>query len=168
MSSFFGFDGDAPRGTDLSAADDKTLRMAMAPLSEEELAGLIRFQETYLAHAEAPGGGEKLAEAHEAALQACAPMPLKRVEQGQALLRTFCGKRWAMQRLRDKLGRIASQQGPTADALRERIQEELERLDRDTETFARRYGEETIALLRRHEPELVALHTRLTQVLSRP
>lgn len=165
-NDFFGFDDPHYRSTDLSAADDKTLRLAMVPLTEEELAGLKRFQQTYLAHAEpARGNSEALATAHRDAMKASG-MPEKRVEQGLALLRLFSGKRWTVQKLRAKLTQLESA-GPEKDELREKIHDELDRLERDTQAMARRFGQETLDLLRRHEPELLALHTRLTEVLSR-
>jgi hypothetical protein len=163
--SFFDFGGDFGT-TDLSAADDKTLRLAMAPLSEEELGGLKRFMQTWLTHAEPASGQEALAKAHQEGLQATGGMKPGRVEQGLALLRLFCGKRWTAQRLRTKLQQLESA-GPEKDALREKIHEELDRLERETEELGRRFGPETVLLLRRHEPELLALHTRMTQVLSR-
>lgn len=168
MSSKSMFDFEEPReflGTDLSAADDKTLRLAMHAYTEEELAGLKRFVERYLTHAEPAQGPAALATAHQEAMKDCG-LPPKRVEQGLALLRLFGGKRWTVQRLRAKLQQLESD-GPEKDELRGKIHDELDRLERETNDLARRFGQETLALLRRHEPELLALHTRMTQVLSR-
>ncbi|WP_434346503.1 hypothetical protein ACN6A1_34195 [Myxococcus virescens] len=39
--------------------------------------------------------------------------------------------------------------------------------ERETDALARRYGEDALALLRGREPELLALHTRLTRLLTR-
>ena len=163
MSSFFGFDENDTGGTDLSAADDKTLRLAVHAFTEEELAGLKRFQETYLAHAETTQGAEALAKAHQEAMNATGGMKPRRVEQGMALLRLFGGKRYTVHRLRAKLQELEAA-GPQKDAVREKIHEELERLERETDTLARRFGQETLDLLRRHERELLALHNRLTQM----
>lgn len=166
---FFGFDDNEAQalegigqGTDLSAADDKTLRLAVHPFSEEELASLKRFQETYLAHGEAHPGAEALAKAHTEAMRACGLEP-KRVEQGLALLRLFCGKRHTVHRLRARLPELEAA-GPAKEEVREKVLSELERLERETDHLARRFGQETVALLRRHERELLALHDRLTDM----
>jgi hypothetical protein len=149
----------------VQAADDRTLRLASHPLTEQELHGLIRYQEAFLAVAEPTPGSEVLARAHAEALKASGITDARHVELGQALLRAFCGQRWAVSKLRDKLKQLESQ-GPEADELRGRIRDELVRLER-TDTFARRYGEEPIALLLKHEPKLLELHSRMTRVLSR-
>ncbi len=162
--SFFDFGGEFGT-TDLSSADDRTLRLAVHAFTEEELAGVKRFLQTWLTHAESASSDEAMATAHEAGLQASGLKP-RRVEQGLALLRFFCGKRWTAQRLRAKIQELEAA-GPEKDELRERIHGELERLDRETDDLGRRFGPETMLLLRRHEPELLALHTRMTQVLSR-
>lgn len=163
-NSFFGFDEHEAVGTtDLSFADDKTLRLAMAPLSEEELANLRRFEEAYLAHAEHDHGPEALARAHQEAMKVVGDMKPKRVEQGLALLRLFCGKRYTVHRLRAKVP-VLEAAGDEKEEVRLKVLEELERLERETDTLARRFGPETVALLRRHEAELLALHNRLTQM----
>jgi hypothetical protein len=162
--SFF----DAPNEplTDgVQAADDRTLRLAAYPLTEQELAALIRYQETFLAVAESGAGSEVFARAHAEALKASGLPDTKPVEMGSALLRNFAGQRWAVSKLRDKLKQLESL-GSETDELRGRIQDELRRLDR-TDTLVRRYGEETVALLLKHEETLLGLHTRMTRVLSR-
>jgi hypothetical protein len=168
-NSLFGFDDEhVPVGTtDLSFADDKTLRLAMAPLSEEELGRLKRFEETYLAHGENSQGAEALARAHQEAVKVVGDMKPKRLEQGLALLRLFCGKRYTVHRLRAKVP-VLEAAGPEKEEVRLKVLEELDRLEQETNTLARRFGQETIDLLRRHEAELLALHNRLTQMaLSR-
>lgn len=163
MSSFF----DEPTETadvGMDAADDRTLRLASQPLTEQQLAGLIRYQESYLAAAEPDSSTAGLAKAHDEGLKASG-LELKHVELGLALLRAYCGQRWSVSKLKDKLKQLESQ-GPSADELRGRIQGELARLER-TEAFVRRYGEGPIALLQKHEETLLGLHTRMTRVLSR-
>lgn len=164
MSSFFD-DTNEPLTSGVQAADDRTLRLAAHPLTEQELEALIRYQETLLAIAEPTPGPEALTRAHAEALKASGLKDPKHVEMGSALLRSFCGQRWAVSKLRDKLKQLESR-GPEADELRGRIRDELLRLER-TDAFARRYGEEPIALLMKHEEKLLALHTRMTRVLSR-
>lgn len=164
MPSFF---DDANEAVDpgIQAADDKTLRLASHPLTEQELAALLLYQEAFLAVAEPTPGHEVLAKAHTEALKASGLNDARYVEQGLALLRSFCGQRWAVIKLKDKLKQL-EHQGTEADELRGRIRGELARLER-TDAFVRRYGEEPIALLQKHEEKLVMLHTRVTRVLSR-
>ncbi len=164
MPSFFD-DANNSISSDIEAADNRTLRLAVHPLTQEELAGLIRYQETFLAIAESTPGSEALAKAHTEALKASGLPDSKRADQGNAMLRAFCGQRWGVYKLRDKLKQLESQ-GPEADELRERIREEMARLER-TDAFARRYGEQALALIEPHEAKLVDLHTRMTRVLSR-
>lgn len=164
MSSFFDATNE-PLNDGVQAADDRTLRLAAHPLTEQELDALIRYQETFLAVAEPTPGPDALARAHSEAMKASGLSDARKVELGNALLRNFSGQRWAVSKLRDKLKQLEAK-GSEADELRGRIQEELVRLDR-TDGLVRRYGGETIALLLRHEEKLLGLHTRLTRVLSR-
>jgi hypothetical protein len=164
MPSFFD-DTNEVADPGIQAADDKTLRLASHLLTEQELDALIRYQEAFLAIAEPTPGHEVLAKAHTEAMRASGLNDAKYVEQGLALLRSFCGQRWSVSKLKDKLKQLEPQ-GPEADELRGRIRDELARLER-TDAFVRRYGEEPIALLQKHEEKLVSLHTRMTRVLSR-
>ena len=164
MPSFFD-DTNEVAGPGMEAADDKTLRLASHPLTEQELATLIRYQEAFLAVAESTSGSDALAKAHTEAMKASGLSDSKYVEKGLALLRAFCGQRWAVSKLKDKLKQLEPR-GPEADELRGRIRDELARLER-TDAFVRRYGEEPITLLQKHEETLVSLHTRMTRVLSR-
>lgn len=164
MSSFFDDTNEAAE-PGIQAADDKTLRLASHPLTKQELDALIRYQEAFLAVAEPTPGHEVLAKAHAEAMRASGLNDAKYVERGLALLRSFCGQRWAVSKLKDKLKQLEPQ-GPEADELRGRIRDELARLER-TDAFVRRYGEEPIALLQKQEETLISLHTRMTRVLSR-
>jgi len=164
MPSFFDDTNDVA-DPGIQAADDKTLRLASHPLTEQELEALIRYQEAFLAVAEPTPGHEVLAKAHTEGMKASGLKDPKHVELVLALLRSFCGQRWAVSKLKDKLKQLASK-GSEADELRSRIRDELARLER-TDAFVRRYGEESIALLQKHEEKLVPLHTRMTRVLSR-
>ncbi|ATB48103.1 hypothetical protein [Corallococcus macrosporus] len=167
MSSFLFDDNgfqDVPNRestTDLTAADDRTLRWAAPKLDAAMLDALVRYQQAYLSHA-AGKGTEALAQAHTEAL-AQAGLDSKTAEQGSAMLRAFGGRRWAVRKLQDKLGQLP---GGAAE-LQGRIQDELAKQERETDALARRYGEEALALLRTREAELVDLHTRLTHLLSR-
>jgi hypothetical protein len=164
MPSFFD-DTNAPADPGIRAADDRTLRLASHPLTEQELTALIHYQEAFLAIAESTPGPEALARAHTEAVKASGLGDSKHAEKGLALLRSFCGQRWAVGKLRDKLKQLEPQ-GPDADELRDRIRDELARLER-TDGFVRRYGEEPIALLQKHEEKLLELHTRMAKALSR-
>jgi hypothetical protein len=151
----------------VQAADDRTLRLATHPLTQQELDALLRYQETFLTLAEDKTGHEAIAQAHLEALEAAglSKSEAKDVEQRLALLRSFSGQRWTVSQLRDKLKQLEAQ-GPEEDELRSRVRTQLARMER-TDAFARRYGEESIALLLRHEEKLLALHTRMVRVLSR-
>ncbi|WP_426752213.1 hypothetical protein [Myxococcus sp. Y35] len=171
MSSFLFDDNgfqDVPNrevSTDLTAADDRTLRWAAPPLDAAMLDALIHYQQTYLSHAEAGQGTGALASAHTEAL-AASGLDSKKAEQGSALLRAFGGRRWAARKLQDKLGQLQGQSAAEAE-LRTRIQEELVKQERETDALARRYGDDALALLRAREAELLELHTRLTRLLTR-
>lgn len=164
--SFFDDTNGLPSGGAYEAGDDRTLRLAVHPLTEEELAKLMRYQETFLAVAEASQDPNVLARAHTEGLKVSGLPDAKRVEQGSAVLRTFGGQRWAVSKLKDKLKQLEAQ-GPEADERRAHIRGELARLEQRTTAFARRYGQETLELLQKHEERLLALHTRMTQLLSR-
>ena len=170
-SSFFddaGFQDvrNLERSSNLGAADDRTLRMAALPLDGPMLDGLVRYQETWLSHAEGGQGSEALAKAHTEAL-AASGLPQKTVERGIAMLRAFSGRRSALRKFQDKLRQLEGRSGPEVDELRTRINEELRKQERATEDLARRYGAEPLALLRAREDVLVDLHTRVTRLLSR-
>lgn len=171
MASIFDDSGfqdvrNVERGSNLTAADDRTLRMAALPVDGPLLDALVRYQETWLAHAEGGQGSEALARAHTAALTASG-LTSQVAEQGHALLRAFSGRRWAVRKFQDKLRQLEGRSGPEVDELRTRIQEELVKQERATGDLARRYGEATLALLREREGVLVDLHTRQTHLLSR-
>ncbi|MBU8894736.1 hypothetical protein DRW03_09440 [Corallococcus sp. H22C18031201] len=153
-------------GTDLSAADDRTLRMAALPLDEAMLDALIRFQETFLAHVGALTSAEAMAAAHAEAVRISGLAP-QVVESGTALLRAFCGRRWAVAQLQARLARWATLDTPDAPELRARLQQEVAKQERATDALARRYGDTTLALLRQREAPLLDLHSRLTRLLSR-
>lgn len=157
--------------SDLVAADDRTLRMAAIPVDGALLDALVRFQETFLSHAEVDRGHEALARAHQDALRASG-LKAQVAEAGIALLRAFSGRRWAARKLQTKLEELEARSGPGAEGaekaeeLKDRIREELDKQERATDDLGRRYGAGTVALLRKREPELVALHSRMTRVLS--
>jgi hypothetical protein len=148
------------------AADDRTLRLAAAPLTGEEVAGLLRYQEAFLGISEADRSPEGLARAHREALKAGGLPEARRVDQGNAILRTFAGQRWAAGKLQDKLKHLEAQGGPQAQEQHQRIQGDLAKLEQRTALLARRYGDETLALLRQHEARILALHVRMSQVLG--
>ncbi|MFB1482710.1 hypothetical protein [Corallococcus sp. RDP092CA] len=167
--SFFDDYQDVPNvetGLDLDAADDRTLRMASRPVDSALLDQLVRYQETFLAHVEADAAPEAMARASKAALEASG-LDVKAAEWGSAILRAFGGRRWTVQRLRSKLTELASRSGPEVDAVRKRVQDELVNQEQETDALGRRYGAETVALLREREAQLLGLHTRLTKVLIR-
>ncbi|MFY2557372.1 hypothetical protein ACN469_07095 [Corallococcus terminator] len=151
-------------GTNLSAADDRTLRMAMPPVDGALLDALVRYQETFLAHVGSDRGAESLARAHALA-QTASGLAAKTLEQGIAMLRAFGGRRWTARKLDDKLRQLESASGSTEE-LRTRVRDELAKQERETVALGRRYGEATLALLRERETPLLDLHTRMTGLLS--
>ena len=154
---------------EISAADDRTLRMASPPLDAAQLAGLVRYQEAFLAEAEpalAAGAppAAVLPSAHEKGL-AASGLSLKDVERGSALLRAFSGRRWTLQRILERYRQLEGDGTPQAEERRARVEEELARLQ-NLDDLQRRYGAETLALLMRAEKQLVPLHARLVRVLG--
>jgi hypothetical protein len=149
------------------AADSKTLRLAAHPLTEEDVAALIRYQEAFLAHAELPSADpEALVSAHQLALQASGFEDVKIVELGLSMLRAFCGPMWTAQRLRGRLAELEKQPDAASTEKASRIREELFRVE-NLDALARRYSQQAIDLLRQHESALLALHDRMQKVLTR-
>ncbi len=153
------------RSTNLDAADDRTLRMAYVPVDAPLLDALVRYQQTWLSHAEAGQGTDALGRAYTEAL-AASGLDSQKAEQGAAMLRAFSGRRYAARRLEDKLRQLEGATGP-GEELRTRLREELTKQERATEALGRRYGADTLALLRTREAELLELHNRMTRLLSR-
>ncbi|WP_426746365.1 hypothetical protein VZQ01_41025 [Myxococcus faecalis] len=153
-------------GTDLSAADDRTLRMATPRVDTALLDALVRFQESFLSHAGSDRSAQALATAHRQA-QDASGLDAKTLEQGVSLLRAFGGRRWTARKLDDKLRQLESHPpSPETDELRARLRGELVKQEQATDALARRYGEDTLALLKAHEARLVDLHTRMTGLFS--
>jgi|GEM_PF-953767 len=158
-------------GINLSAADDRTLRMAMPPVDGALLDALVRYQETFLAHVGSDRGAEVLARAHALA-QTASGLDARALEQGIAMLRAFSGRRWTARKLDDKLRQLERASGApgaseaSAEELRTRVRDELGKQERETVALGRRYGEATLALLRERETSLLDLHTRMTGLLS--
>lgn len=166
MASSFFDDLAAPQSTSLDAADAKTLRLATHPLTEAELQALLRYQEAFLAHAEAASNGhEAIVTAHQAGLQASG-LSNKVVELGNAMLRAYSGKRWTARKLRTRLAELEQATDAASVEKARKAREELYRIE-DLEPLARRYGQGTIDLLNQHEERLVELHARMQKALSR-
>ncbi len=159
-------DLDATPSGAMEAIDSRTLRLSAHPLTEEELQGLIRYQEAFLTRVEGPSGGpEAVADAHQAGLEASG-LDVKRVELGTVLLRAYCGQRWTARRLRTRMAELEQQADATSAEKASRARDELHRVD-NLEPLARRYGQEAIDLLNQHEERLVGLHTRMQKALTR-
>ena len=159
-------DLDASPSARMDSADARTLRLASHPLTDEELAGLLRYQETFLACLEgASPASVALVEAHQKGL-AASGLDMKAVEWGTSLLRAYGGQRWTVRTLRERLAELEQR---TDAASRERVDKargELRRLE-DLEPLARRYGQDTLDRLNAHEERVVALHTRMQKALTR-
>ncbi|OJH41827.1 hypothetical protein [Cystobacter ferrugineus] len=159
-------DLDATPSGAMEAIDSRTLRLSAHPLTEEELQGLIRYQEAFLARVEGPSGGpEAVADAHQAGLEASG-LDVKRVELGTVLLRAYCGQRWTARRLRTRLVELEAQADAASAEKAAKARTELRRIE-DLEPLARRHGQESLELLAPHEEHLVALHARMQRALTR-
>ena len=159
-------DLDATPTGAMDAADSRTLRLSAHPLTEEELQGLIRYQDTFLSRMEGPGGGAgAVADAHQAGLEASG-LDVKRLELGTVLLRAYAGQRWTAGQLRARLAPLAAREDEDSREKAARVRTELRRLD-DLEPLARRHGQASLDLLAPHEDRLVALHARMQKVLTR-
>jgi len=160
-------DLDVARSASLDAADAKTLRLSAHPFSEDDLEAVIRYQETFLAHAERPTvGHDAIAAAHQLGLRASGLKDVKTVEWVNALLRAYCGQRWTARKLRSRLAELEKQADAASIEKARRTRDELRRIE-DLEPLARRHGQEAIDLLNRHEDRLVDLHTRMQKALNR-
>lgn len=150
----------------MEAADARTLRLSAQALTPDELQSLLRYQETFLAHAEQSSAGhDALGAAHELGLEASG-LEMKKVDQGLALLRAYAGKRWTARKLRTRLAELEQQTDSVSTEKARRAREEMARVE-DLESLARRYSQETIDLLNEHEERLVDLHARMQKALSR-
>ena len=146
--------------------DSRTLRLASPGVDADRLRALLRYQEAFLAHAEgaAPVAPATLAEAHAKGLEASG-LGVKEVERGLALLRAFGGRRWTLQRVRARYAELQGEHTPRAAERRAKVEDELARLE-SLQELEQRYGPEQLALLLAHEPAILALHTRMGQVLQ--
>ena len=150
----------------IGAADSRTLRLAAHALTQDDLHGLIRYQEAFLVHLEqAPSEPHALTTAHQLGLKSSG-LEVKVVELGNSMLRAYCGQRWTARRLRTRLAELERQPDGISAEKAGKARDELRRIE-DLEPLARRYGAETLALLRAREDVLVDLHTRVTRLLSR-
>ena len=149
----------------MDAADARTLRLSAPSLTREGLEALVRYQEAFLAHAEATGGSEALVAAHEHGLKASG-LDVKRLELGTSLLRAYAGQRWTARRVRERLAELEKGTDATAGEKAARARTELHRLE-DLEPLARRYGQPALDVLGEDEERLVALHARMQKALTR-
>jgi hypothetical protein len=157
----------AEKTSQFEAADAKTLRLAAHPLTEEDVAALVRYQEAFLAHAETSSAApDAIVSAHQLALQASGFEDVKIVELGLSMLRSFCGPLWTAQKLRSRLAELEKQPDAASAAKAHRIREELSRVE-NLDALARRYSQQAIDLLRQHEDQLISLHARMQKVLTR-
>lgn len=144
--------------------DLKTLRLASLQLSPERLDAFVTYQRTLLSalsQADHPEWSGRYAFAHGKALAAS---KLDLVEMGKlkALVAEFCGKRSAVQQVKERVAQ-AEAGGSAKDAqILERARKELHKLD-DLKAFSERYGAEATALLQGREAELVELHRALVK-----
>jgi hypothetical protein len=142
-------------GDDVAGGDARTLSFAAYRIDAQLLDRLIRYQRALLTELQRDWSPEAMAEAHRKAL-AASGLSQDVVERALAVLRRFAGNREVAGRLR---ARAASVDPERAGDLRER----LGALDRE---LRERDDPETIALLLRHEEELLDLHRRTSRLLG--
>jgi hypothetical protein len=146
------------------SADLKTLRLASLQLSPERLDAFMTYQRTLLSElraATAPDWSGKYAFAHGKALAAS---KLDLVEMGKlkSLVAEYCGKRSAVQAVKDRVEQAKTGGSPKDAQVLERAKKELHKLD-DLRPFTERYGDEATRLLQAREAELLQLHRELAK-----
>ena len=116
---------------------------------------------TELRAATAPDWSGRYAFAHGKALAAS---KLDLVEMGKlkSLVAEFCGKRSAVQAVKDRVAQAQAGGSPKDAQLIERARKELLKLD-DLRPFTERYGDEATRLLQAREAELLELHRALAK-----
>lgn len=143
--------------------DLKTLRLASIALTKELLEQFVAYQRTLLVElarsTEAEWSG-RFAFAHGRAL-AGSTLDLVTLGKVKALVSEFCGRRSSLLQIREKLAGL-DPADPKSQAVRDRAQKELPRLESLDELEAR-YGKDAIALLVSRERELVTLHRDLAR-----
>jgi hypothetical protein len=147
---------------EISAADDKTLRLAAPELTTGRLEAFVRYLERLgeLLEATASTDAAALAACHQQALAASGLNPGTHAVLS-ALVADFAARRGAVLQLREKLAGLAE-----GSELGQKLSLQLRRLQ-PVSPLERRYGAEAVALLMTREAQVVALQTRTTRLLAR-
>lgn len=170
------FQGSGPHA-DVEHADNRTLRLSVPGLNTEKVRALIAFQRAWIAELKAHPTSDTTAAARAYdKVAGQSGLSVKDANELEALARAFAGEAWTLRTLRERLAHAraavanAEQQGqppsPRDLLAVEKLPREL-RTRETTHSLERRYGAETIALLRPFEEELVALHQELNALLRR-
>lgn len=148
----------------LTQGDRRTLRLAVPGLSLERLDLLIAFQRKWVAALQAGRGS---AESYESLAQKSG-LTRKEANELEALARAFAGEVWTLRTMQARLARALAEPSPgRRDRLAlEKLPQEIQAKEAG-QALEKRYGPETIALLRQREDELVAIHEELHALLRR-
>lgn len=142
--------------------DLKTLRLASLQLSPERLDAFVTYEKTLLAELERAPASDwsgRYAFAHGRAL-AAAKLDLVELGKLKAMVSDFCGRRSAVQQVKDRLSSLGN--SPKDGVIAERARKQLPKLD-DLSQFIARHGEEAVRLLQARETELLELHRALAK-----
>jgi hypothetical protein len=142
-------------GEDIAGGDARTLSFAAYRVDAPLLQQLVRYQRALLDELGRGWDPATMAAAHQKAL-AASGLSQDVVERALAVLRRFAGNREVAGRLR---ARAASPDRERAGDLQAR----LAALDRE---LRERDDRPTVDLLLEHEPEILALHRRLSRLLG--
>jgi hypothetical protein len=154
--------------------DVKTLRLASLQLTTDSLQEYLRYQRALLKALAASREREwagRFAFAHGTAMQQ-AKLDLHSLQKVKAVVADYCGKRTAVQQVKERLEEakraVETARGKGREASKkdlqviERAGKELPGLESEHELEAR-YGAEAMTLLRAHQAELVTLHRDLSR-----
>ncbi|MDQ3263030.1 MAG: hypothetical protein M3Y59_05130 [Myxococcota bacterium] len=162
---------------DLQSADSKTLRLSVPVVTAERLDQLIRFQQRLVVELRALPSNEEstAAKAHQAAV-AASGINARIINELEALVRVFSGRRWTVRKLEQRLlearAHLAQAEAsgaapsPKEVAAVAKLPKEIA-LKQDPSALEARYGAEALGLLDARADELLALHEELTALQRR-
>lgn len=146
-----------------ATGDERTLRLAAPEVTPEKLERFVRYRRRYLESLRAgdPGWVERVP-----AVQAEIGISTQEAGVLEALVRDFCGRRWADRLLSRRMAELQQLPAPSEREKKklENVTQELKQRDTVT-TLSRRYGKGTIDLLLAREDELLELHQEVEALL---
>lgn len=171
------FHGSGPHA-EVEHADNRTLRLSVPGLTVEKVDALIALQRAWIAAlkvAHAAGDSEAAARAYEK-VAADSALARKEANELEALARAFAGEVWTVRTMKARLEKARqaiaeAEAAGTKPSGRDRVAVEKlpkELLTRQTpQSLERRYGAETIGVLRQREDVLLELHQELNALLRK-